>query len=103
MLFNVKPPSQEPVSQFLKTLIIAELWSAGPLSLLSAAFQISLLFLWTAPLLHAALLCLSVTPPSRRPSYLFPSVLSLFNRELLLIRLALSACAPAGLDAGVCF
>lgn len=68
---NVKSSSQEPVSQFLKTLIIVELFSVRPLSFLLAALQISLLFLWMASLLHAALFCLSFTlPPSRLLSVL---------------------------------
>lgn len=99
---NVKSSSQEPVSHFLKTLIIVELSSVVPLSFLLAALQISLLFLWMASLLHAALLCLSFTPP--RPSYLSSSVLPLFISELLLFsRLALSVCVSAGLYTGVCF
>lgn len=89
---NVKSSSQEPVSQFLKTLIIVELFSVGPLSFLLSALQISLLFLWMASLLHAALLCLSFTPPPRL-SYLSSSVLPLCISELLLFtRLALSVC-----------
>lgn len=42
---NVKSSSQEPVSQFLKTLIIVELCHVRPLSFLLTALQISLLFL----------------------------------------------------------
>lgn len=90
-VLNVKSSSQEPVSQFLKTLIIVELVSVGPQSFLLAALQISLLFLWMASLLHAALLCLSLSPPPRPASYLSCSVLPRFITELLLLT-RLAAC-----------
>ena len=89
---NVKSSSQELVSHFLKVWFLLNFSDSDPRAFLLAASQMSLLFLRTACLLHAALLCLSFSPPRPPlPSYLSSSVLLLFIGNLLLCsRLTLS-------------